>query len=172
MSEENKDLQEMISETFEEGTYPVIEFDENDTNDEIEILSGDELEKLSENMEDEVLPIDFTLEEKRKLLRKMRKVILTDQEIEDLTEDELKEIREYAKMLEFKAIYKYVTRKKSVTDEEIKNLSDLDRKDLMQKFFVVSKFFTYNPKKKFGVAYKKERQRKNKQAKASRKANR
>lgn len=55
--------------------------------------------------------------------------------------------------------------------EEPVELSEEEKRELFIKALKDSKK-TYKPKKHFGVAYKKERKRKNKQAKASRRANR
>jgi hypothetical protein len=55
--------------------------------------------------------------------------------------------------------------------EESSELTEEEKRKLLIKSLKESKK-TYKPKKHFGVAYKKERKRKNKQAKKSRRANR
>lgn len=140
--------------------------------DGIETLEGGLDSYQEQQKETEELEFEFTFEEKKKLLRAMGRKNITDQEIEVLSDEELAELKEFVKLRERKAIYKFVTRKKSVTDEEVKNLTDEEVGDMIAKSYVMARHFSYNPKKHFGVKYKKERKIKNKQAKASRRANR
>jgi hypothetical protein len=140
--------------------------------DGVETLEGGLDSYQEKQKENEEVEFEFTFEEKKKLLRAMGRKTLTDQEIETLSDDEIEEIKEFVKLRERKAIYKFVTRKKTVTDEDVINLTQEEVEDMIAKSYVMARHFSYNPKKNFGAEYKKERQRKNKQAKASRKANR
>lgn len=169
MSKKNKKL--------EEDLFPTIEFEDYDKNEElnvggdgIETLEGG-LENYQQNQEQEE-DYDLTFDEKKKYLRAMGKKNLTDHQIDNLSEEEIEEIKEFIKLKDKKTVYKFVTRKKTVTDEEVKNLTDEEFEKLVTKSLVMSRHFSYNPKKHYGVKYKKKRQNKNKQAKASRKLNR
>ena len=137
--------------------------------DGIETLEGGLENPQEEEKQEETL--ELTFDEKKKLLRSMGKKP-TDEEILTLTDEQIKEITEFAKLKERKAIYRYVYHKKFVTDEEVNNLSDFEVEEMMATAMVMSQHLTYNPKKKFGVSYKKKRQNRNKMAKASRRANR
>jgi len=179
MSEENKN----------EESLPIISLDDFDRSEEpkpnigdgIELVEGGLENYQAENQEEEPEEdeFDLTFEEIKKNLRAIRKkedgedwVDVTDDEIENLTDEDKDKIKEYLQLKERKAIYKFVYNKKTVTDEEVKDLTDEEFIDLTAKAFAKSQHFTYAPKKDFGVNYKKKRQRKNKMAKASRRANR
>ena len=138
--------------------------------DGIETLEGG-LENYQEPEAEEEAVLELTFEEKKKLLRAMGKK-LTDDEIDALSDEQIEELKEFAKFKERKAIYKFVNRVKSVDDETIKNLTEEEVEDMIAKSYVMANHFSYRPKKHYGVDYKKKRQRKNKQTKASRRRNR
>ena len=184
---ESNDLQELVADNLQndDGTYPVIDFDDFDRNDEpvnvgsgVEVISDDSLENYSQNDEDEdVETFELTFAELKKYLRMKKKKEgdaspTTDEEIEALTKEQIDELKEIMRIRDRKALINFVNRRKIATDEDAKNLTDEEFLELTNKALIMSKFLTYNPKKNFGVKYKKERQRKNKQAKASRRANR
>lgn len=68
----------------------------------------------------------------------------------------------------------FTTGVKNLTSEELESLRNDDKEleRLIKISMIKARSLTYNPKKHFGKAYKKARQRKNKVAKASRRANR
>jgi len=181
MSEENEseDLQN------ENGAFPVLEFEEFDRNEEpikvgdgIEVIKDDSLEYYSQNLEEEVEEFQFTLEETKKLYSiKLKKdgnnePMLSDEELLKLPQEVVDELKEIQKNRDRKALLNFVNRNKKATDEEAAKLTDEEYLDLTNKALIMSKFLKYNTKKDFGIKFKKERQRKNKQAKASRRANR
>lgn len=140
--------------------------------DGIETLEGGLENYQQENQEEELLTLDLTVDEKRKILNAMGKKNMTDDEILALTEEEIEELKDFAKLKEKKQIYGFVYRKKNVTDEDVKDLTDDEMKELAAKALIMSQHFNYSPKKKFDKNYKKKRQTRNKMAKRSRAANR
>jgi hypothetical protein len=189
MSEENKNvegLNEGVSDGVNDGVndalnltpeleLPEVSFDEQPKGDGIEVISDQSLENNSEEEKDEEEFLSF--DEKKKLLRlKLNKEgdksPITLKMVDELTDEEVEELKELAKLRDRKALLRFVNRKKHVTDEEAAALTDEEFLDLTNKALVMSQHLTYNPKKHFGVDYKKKRQRKNKTAKASRRANR
>lgn len=122
--------------------------------------------------------LEFTLEEKLKLLRQYRKSTeeypesVSVEDAENLTEEELEQLRDFAKLRERKQVYGFVYRKKVVTDDDVKDLTEDEVKELTAKAIVMSQHLTYDSKKTYDTKYKKKRQRKNKMAKASRRRNR
>lgn len=71
-------------------------------------------------------------------------------------------------------LLQFTTGIKTATPEELEELRN-DEKELerlIRVSIVKSRNYTYKPKKHFGVAYKKKRQKKNRMAKLSRRANR
>ena len=141
--------------------------------DGVEVISDNTQENSSELEEEFTL----TFDEKKKLLRlKMKKegekLPITDNLIDSLSKEEVSELQELAKIRDRKALLRFVNQKKHVFDEEALNLTDEEFIDLTSKALVMSKFLTYNTKKDFGVAYKKKRQKKNKNAKRQRAINR
>jgi hypothetical protein len=75
---------------------------------------------------------------------------------------------------QLRKLVEFTTGVKELSQEELDSLredeAELER--LTRIAVAKQSHFNYNPRKHFGVDYKKKRQRKNKQAKASRKANR
>ena len=86
-------------------------------------------------------------------------------------EEEVEEDEELT-LKQKKALYRYVYRVKSVTDEVVKKLDDEEIERLTRISQVMFQQLTYYPKKKFGVTYKKKRQKKNSAVKKSRQLNR
>ena len=145
--------------------------------DGIETLEGGLENYQQEQEENESLEYDLTFDEKKKLLRALRKKnndtnFVYDEDVENLSKEQIEELKEFAKLKERGAIYKFVNRVKIVDDKIIENLTDEEVEDMIAKSYVMAQHFSYNTKKKFGVSYKKKRQNRNKMAKASRKANR
>jgi len=184
MSEESKNTDGLQN----EEALPNVEFNEAD---EIAVNLGDGIQVIEgglENYQDQTPEeeeedeFNLTFDEIKKHLRAIRRIEakkdddepeeVTDYDVENLTDEDKEKIQEYLQLKERKAIYKFVYNKKTVTDEEVKDLTEEEFVDLTAKAFAKSQHFTYAPKKDFGVQYKKKRQRRNKIAKASRRANR
>lgn len=180
--EKNKNIEELndeISLTSENINLPEVSLGDSVVSDDgIEVISDDSLENYSEEVEEneEILSV-LTFEEKKKLLRyKLKKsgdkTPVTDEMVDALSEDDVNELKEIAKISHRKALISFVSRKKIVTDEEAENLTEEEFLNLTNKALVMSRFLTYNPKKKFGSDYKKNRQRKNRVTKRQRAINR
>lgn len=92
----------------------------------------------------------------------LRDELEEEEEKEEITDDNLRKLVEFT------------TGEKNLTDERLEALrnDDDELQRLIRISMVKSSHYKYAPKKKFGVSYKKERQRKNRQVKVSRARNR
>jgi hypothetical protein len=180
------DEEKNINEEFEDQ-FPLVSID-----DEFEGVNVEDMEEITldditlnnetgefdlnddNNVKNEEEEEDFelTFDEKKKILRLMGKKNITEEEINSLSDEQIQELKDYMKLRHRKSIIKFVERKKHVTDDEANELSKEDFLELTKKALIMSKFLTYNTKKKFGVQYKKKRQKRNNATNASRRANR
>lgn len=85
-----------------------------------------------------------------------------EEEVEEITDNNLRKLVEFT------------TGEKNLTDKQLDTLrnDDEELQRLIRISMVKSAHYKYAPKKKFGVCYKKERQRKNRATKQSRIGNR
>lgn len=92
---------------------------------------------------------------------------------DEFDEEELVE-KEEISLDDLRKLVLFTTRNKNITDEELEELkqNDSELERLIRISHIKSKHLTYAPKKNFNAAYRKERQRKNRQARKSRKINR
>jgi len=92
----------------------------------------------------------------------------------EILRDELEEVEEEITDENLRKLVDFTTGQKNLTDEELESLrnDDAELERLIRISKAKSSHFNYAPKKDFGVAYKKERQRKNRQVKKSRTINR
>jgi predicted RNA-binding protein len=92
----------------------------------------------------------------------------------EILRDELEEVEEEITDENLRKLVEFTTGEKNLTDERLEALrnDDAELERLIRISMAKSSHFNYAPKKNFGVAYKKERQRKNRQVKKSRTINR
>ena len=128
---------------------------------------AEENEELNLDGSEEVVNLNITGEQKIDVLADgteiLRDELVEDEEVEEQISDE-----------DLRKLVQFTTGEKDLTDEQLENLrndeAELER--LIRISMVKASKFTYAPKKKFNAAYKKERQRKNRQVKKSRAINR
>ena len=96
---------------------------------------------------------------------------------EELIENNSEESEDEKEVLsdkDLKKLIEFTTGRKNITEEELlkirENENELER--LIKISSIKMSFLKYNPKKKFGPAYKKQRQKRNRQANKSRAINR
>ena len=96
---------------------------------------------------------------------------------EELIENNSEESEDEKEVLsdkDLKKLIEFTTGKKNITEEEL--LKIRENEDELERLIKISSikmsFLKYNPKKKFGPAYKKQRQKRNRQANKSRAINR
>lgn len=94
----------------------------------------------------------------------------------EILRDELEEVDEEEEISDdnLRKLVEFTTGDKNLTDEQLETLrnDDTELQRLIRISMVKSAHYKYAPKKKFGVTYKKERQRKNRATKKSRIGNR
>lgn len=132
--------------------------------EENEEINLDNIEEV--NLEKEVVNLNVKSDQKIDMLADGTEILrdeLEDEEPEDEISDE-----NLRKLVEF------TTGEKNMTDEQLETLrnDEVELERLIKISMIKSKNFTYAPKKNFNTTYKKQRQRKNKQAKKSRAINR
>lgn len=135
---------------------------ENEEKDELNLSELDEVVNLNEE--------EIKLPE-----QKIQKLYDGVEVISDVIDsEEVEEEKEEISDKDLRKLVQFTTGVKDLTDEELESLRNDEREleRLIRISIAKSKHLNYHPKKHFGVAYRKERQRKNKQAKKSRAINR
>lgn len=96
---------------------------------------------------------------------------------EELIENNSEESEDEKEVLsdkDLKKLIEFTTGRKNITEEELLKIKE--NEDELERLIKISSikmsFLKYNPKKKFGPAYKKQRQKRNRQANKSRAINR
>jgi hypothetical protein len=99
--------------------------------------------------------------------------ILTAQGVQE-DEEEVVDPKEQLTDEDLQKLVHFTTGVKDLSQEELDSLRNDDKEleRLLRISMIKARKLTYNPKKDFGKAYKKKRQRKNKLTKASKRANR
>jgi DNA-directed RNA polymerase subunit F len=149
---------------MEENTNEELNLNEGTDEEKVQKLH-DTLDALGEMAKDDDADLDL-IKGKLQELKDGTQVLSGEFEDEDDEEEEELTFKEK------KALYRFVNKVKSVSDEEIEKLDDEEIDRLKRVSQVMFQHMSYFPKKKFGVEYKKKRQRKNRASKLSRRANR
>lgn len=138
---------------------------ENEENQELNLENVEEI-KFEE---EEVVNLDITSDQKIDVLADGTE-ILRDEDVSDGNFEEEEEISDE----NLRKLVAFTTGQKDMTDEELEALrnDEVELERLIRISMAKAAHFNYNPKKKFNAAYKKQRQRKNRQAKRSRQLNR
>lgn len=138
--------------------------EENEKNDELTNDIEKTLDELGELTKDDNADINV-------IKQKIQELKDGTQLLSGEFEEEEVDLEPELSMQEKKAIYRFVNRVKQVSDETIEALTDEEMDRLSKISLVLLNHFNYRPKKKFGKAYKKKRQHRNRLAKKSRQAN-
>jgi hypothetical protein len=117
---------------------------------------------------EEVVNLNITSDQKIDVLADGTEILR-----DELVEDEIEEEEEISDE-NLRKLVAFTTGEKNMSDEDLEALrnDEVELERLIRISMAKASHLNYNPKKKFNAAYKKERQRKNKQAKRSRQLNR